>query len=141
MSKFNKDKYQAKGPSQRQLRVGEELRHGLSEIFMRGELGDPRIEEASITVSEVRISPDLRNATAYIMPLNGDKKDQVMQLLIQSNGMIRTLISRKIHLKFSPRIHFKLDQSFETASHIDGLLREAKTRTADIETDSDSDTH
>ena len=92
MPKFNKDKYQAKGASQRQLRVGEEIRHGLSEIFMRGELGDPRIEEASITVSEVRISPDLRNATAYVMPLNGDKKDEVLELLKNSNGMIRTLI-------------------------------------------------
>lgn len=133
MPKFNKDKYQAKGPSQRQLRVGEEIRHGLSEIFMRGELGDPRIEEASITVSEVRISPDLRNATAYVMPLNGDKKEMVIELLANSNGIIRTLISKKIHLKFSPRIHFKLDESFETATHIDGLLREAKARAVDIE--------
>lgn len=133
MSKFNRDKYQAKGPSQRQLRVGEEIRHALSEIFMRGELGDPRIEEASITVSEVRISPDLRNATAYIMPLNGDKKEEVLDHLQHSNGMIRTLAAKKIHLKFSPRIHFKLDQSFETASHIDGLLREAKARDADVE--------
>lgn len=135
MSKFNKDKYQTKGPSQRQLRVGEEIRHGLSEIFMRGELGDPRIEEASITVSEVRISPDLRNATAYIMPLNGDKKQMVLELLANSNGMIRTLISKKIHLKFSPRVHFKLDHSFETATHIDGLLRKAKERSADVDTE------
>lgn len=133
MPKFNKDKYQAKGPSQRQLRVGEEIRHGLSEIFMRGELGDPRIEEASITVSEVRISPDLRNATAYVMPLNGDKKEMVLELLANSNGMIRTLISKKIHLKFSPRIHFKLDHSFETATHIEGLLREAKERSVDLD--------
>ncbi|MDG1287777.1 MAG: 30S ribosome-binding factor RbfA [Rickettsiales bacterium] len=133
MPKFNKDKYQAKGASQRQLRVGEEIRHGLSEIFMRGELGDPRIEEASITVSEVRISPDLRNATAYVMPLNGDKKDEVLELLKNSNGMIRTLISKKMSLKFSPRVHFKLDGSFETASQIDSLLREAKERSADVE--------
>ena len=133
MPKFNKDKYQAKGPSQRQLRVGEEVRHGLSEIFMRGELGDPRIEEASITVSEVKISPDLRNATAYIMPLNGEKKQMVLEILANSNGIIRTLISKKIHLKFSPRIHFKLDHSFETATHIDGLLREAKERSVDLD--------
>jgi len=133
--KFNKDKYQAKGPSQRQLRVGEEIRHGLSEIFMRGELGDPRIEEASITVSEVRISPDLKNATAYVMPLNGEKKDEVVELLRYSNGMIRALISKKMSLKFSPRIHFKLDHSFETATQIDSLLREAKERSVDVESE------
>ena len=135
MPKFNKDKYQAKGPSQRQLRVGEEIRHALSEIFMRGGLSDPRIEDASITVSEVRISPDLRNATAYVMPLNGDKKDEIISLLIQSNGMLRTLVAKKLHLKFSPRLHFKLDHSFETASHIDGLLREAKSRSSDVSED------
>jgi len=134
--KFNKDKYQAKGPSQRQLRVGEEIRHGLSEIFMRGELGDPRIEEASITVSEVRISPDLKNATAYVMPLNGENKEQVIDLLQYSNGIIRTLVAKKLHLKFSPRIHFKLDHSFENATQIDSLLREAKSRAVDVDGDS-----
>lgn len=133
MAKFNTGKYQNKAPSQRQLRVGEEIRHGLSEMFLRGEIGDPRVEDASVTVSEVRISPDLRNATAYIMPLKGENKEATLELLRDYNGMIRTLVAKKLRLKFSPRIHFKLDHSFETASHIDGLLREAKARDADLE--------
>ncbi len=135
MPKFDKNKYKAKGPSQRQLKVGEEIRHALSEIFARGELSDPRIEEASITVSEVRISPDLRNATAYFMPLNGDKKEEVLQLLANSNGIIRTLLSKKLILKFSPRIHFKLDHSFETATHIEGLLKVAKSRAVELDSE------
>lgn len=128
-SKFNRDKYQHKGPSQRQLRVGEEIRHALSEVFVRGELPDPLIEAASVTVSEVRISPDLRNATAYIFPLNGENKQEVIETLQSLYlGQVRSLIAKKLHLKFSPRIHFKLDQSYENAAHIDGLLREAKAR-------------
>lgn len=129
--KFKRDKFQAKGPSQRQLRVGEEIRHALSDIFLRGELTDPRIREASITVSEVRISPDLKNATAYIMPLGGANKEEVLRFVLDQQGIIRTLATKRLHLKFAPRIHFKLDESFETASHIEGLLREAKSRAVD----------
>jgi ribosome-binding factor A len=134
MGKFNSGKYQSKGPSQRQLRVGEEIRHALSQLFIRGEIiTPPSLDISSVTVSEVRISPDLRNATAYIMPLNGEQKEEILRYLQEQQGIIRTLLARKIHLKFSPRIHFKLDHSYETASHIDGLLREAKSRSVDMD--------
>jgi len=128
MGKFNKHKNQPKGPSQRQLKVGEEIRHALSELFLRGDLSDPLIDQASVTVSEVRISPDLRNATAFILPLNGKNQEAVLTALSDQAGVIRTLATRKLHLKFSPRFHFKLDHSFETASHIEGLLQTAQER-------------
>ncbi len=112
-----------KPPSQRQLRVGEEIRHALSSIFMRGEANDPDLDGKSITVSEVRISPDLKNATAFVMPLGGADKEKVMEALERSSPYLRKLVTDRIILRFSPRIHFKIDHSFEEAAKIDALLK------------------
>lgn len=114
-----------KGPSQRQLRVGEEIRRCLSDIFLRKEANDPELDSVSITVSEVRISPDLKNATAFVMPLGGANKETVMVALARSSNYLRKLVTQRVILRFSPRISFKLDYSFEEAAKIDRLLKSA----------------
>ena len=110
-------------PNQRQLRVGEEIRHALSDIFMRGETGDPYLGSVSITVSEVRISPDLKNATAYVMPLGGTNRDVLIDALMKVAPYLRTLVSKKVLLRHAPRIGFRIDNSFDEASRIEELLR------------------
>lgn len=107
---------------QRQLRVGEEIRHALSSIFMRGELHEPALRDVSITVSEVRVSPDLKNATAYIMPLGGANREAVMEALAELAPSLRGLVGSKLHLKFTPRLGFRLDNSFDEAHRIHALL-------------------
>lgn len=109
---------------QRQLRVGEEIRHALSSIFMRGELHEAELREASITVSEVRISPDLKNATAYVMPLGGSNREEILQALQELAPNLRTLVGNKLHLKFTPRLSFRLDNSFDEAHRINALLQQ-----------------
>lgn len=110
-------------PSQRQLRVGEELRHVLATVLRRNESIDPMLDSLSITVSEVRISPDLRNATAYVAPLGGENGDDLVDMLNERAGAIRRQVTSQVHLKYSPKLRFKLDQSFEQAEHIDRLLK------------------
>ena len=112
-----------KPPNQRQLRVGEEIRHVLADIFMRGECYDPDIQKTPITVSEVRISPDLKNATAYVMPLGGMNKDAVMAALARNAPILRKLVSDRMRLRYAPRIGFKIDNSFEEAHKIELLLK------------------
>ena len=111
-----------KPPSQRQLRVGEEIRHVLSSIFMRGECHDRDINATPITVSEVRISPDLKNATAYVMPLGGLNLEAVMAALIRNAPILRKLVSDQMNLRYAPRISFRIDNSFEEAQRIETLL-------------------
>lgn len=91
---------------------------------MRGETGAPELDGVSITVSEVRVSPDLKNATAYVMPLGGEKKQDVLEALIRHAPHLRVLVANKMALRYMPRIHFKLDVSYEEASRIDALLRD-----------------
>src|SRR5947199_8080658 len=91
---------QAPGQRQRQLRVGEELRHTLAELLRPGELRDPALHEASVTVTEVRMSPDLRNATAFVMPLAGSKADKIMAGLERSAGFLRSRVARTLALRF-----------------------------------------
>jgi ribosome-binding factor A len=111
-------------PSQRQLRVGEEIRHVLAGIFMRGECYDPEVTAQPITVSEVRISPDLKNATAYVMPLGGANRDLVMKALFRNTAGFRKLVSDQMkNLRYAPRIHFRIDESFDEAQKIETLLR------------------
>jgi ribosome-binding factor A len=112
-----------KPPTQRQLRVGEEIRHVLAGIFMRGECYDPDVTSTPITVSEVRISPDLKNATAYFMPLGGMNRDVVLAALIRNAPILRKLVSDKMKLRYAPRIHFRLDNSFDEAHRIELLLK------------------
>ena len=117
-----------RGPSQRQLRVGEEIRNALALIFAHGETHTPILDGSSITVSEVRISPDLRNATAYVMPLAGSNKEEVMIALADNASRLRGMVSRKIILRTSPRIVFKLDTSFEVANRINVLLQSDRVK-------------
>jgi ribosome-binding factor A len=114
---------QGKKAGQRQLRVGEEIRHVLAGVFMRGECYDPVITSTPITVSEVRISPDLKNATAYVMPLNGQNREAVMEALGRNAPIFRKFVSDNMKLRYAPKIHFRLDESFDEAFRIEKLLR------------------
>ncbi|MEM7506936.1 MAG: 30S ribosome-binding factor RbfA [Pseudomonadota bacterium] len=106
-------KHLADGPSQRQLRVGELIRRALSDVLMRGDLHEPELEGASITVGEVRVSPDLRQATAYVMPLGGANADAILAALNKAKRDVRRQVNRSVTLKFSPDIRFALDESFD----------------------------
>ena len=108
--------------SVRQLRVGEELRHILSEILARGDLRDPDLVGRSITVSEVRVSPDMRNANAFVLPLGGGEEDVVVTALGRAAAYLRNEVGRKLHLKYLPQLSFLRDTSFDTARDIDKLL-------------------
>lgn len=113
----------SKSTNPRNLRVGEELRRRLAEIFLRGECHTPGLASASITVSEVRVSPDLKNATAYVMPLGGRDKDVLLKILIEAAPEIRHLISQKVELRHAPKIYFALDHSFDEAQRIETILK------------------
>ncbi len=118
-------KGRAKAPSQRQLRVGEELRHALSELLERGELHDPAVQDTPITVTEVRSSPDLKNATVYVVPLGGDTAvtDRVLEGLSRAAPYLRRCLAEKVQLRHAPRLTFSADRTFDEALHIDNLLR------------------
>ena len=122
-----------KQTSQRQLRVGEEVRHGLSRIFARGELRDPDLEEVSLTVTEVRISPDLKNATAFVVPLGGEGAEKAVAALNRAGSFLRGRLGREVFLKYTPRLSFQTDKSFDEAARIDELLRRPQVR-HDLET-------
>jgi ribosome-binding factor A len=111
-----------KEPGQRQLRVGEELRHALSRLLQRGELRDPALQDVTVTVTEVRVSPDLKNATAYVMPLAGRRSAEVMAGLGRCAGYLRSQLARAVPLRFTPNLAFALDTSFDHANHINELL-------------------
>ncbi|GAA6147344.1 30S ribosome-binding factor RbfA [Pseudooceanicola nitratireducens] len=101
------------GPSQRQLRVGETIRRALSEILMRGDIHDPDLNRLSITVGEVRTSPDLKIATAYVLPLGGSGQDVVVELLARNKNELRRAIGKKLGLKYTPDLRFRLDETFD----------------------------
>ncbi|MGJ5618086.1 30S ribosome-binding factor RbfA [Sulfitobacter sp. MF3-043] len=111
---MGKNKFQeGTGPSQRQLRVGETIRRALSDVLARGDVHDPELNRMSITVGEVRTSSDLKIATAYVLPLGGQGKDEVLQLLARNKGELRRMVSKKLTLKFAPDLRFQLDQTFD----------------------------
>ena len=122
------DSRREKGPSQRQLKVGELIRHALAEIFARGEIADDVVNDASLTVSEVRMSPDLKLATAFVMPLGGEGAAEAVAHLDQHKRFLRGELARKVNLKFMPEIRFKLDASFEASRRIDELLASPEVR-------------
>ncbi len=111
-----------RAPSQRQLRVGEELRHTLAHILMRGELRDPDLANVSITVSEVRISPDLHSATVFVTPLGGGNAEGVVAALRRAAPWLRSQVGRAVRLRQTPALYFALDSSFDQAASIDRLL-------------------
>ena len=111
------------GPSQRQLRVGEHVRHVISESLQRGHFHDAVLLDAGkITVTEVRMSPDLRNATAYVIALGGEKMDAILPALNANAAAFQKDINAKSDLKFTPRVLFKEDKSFDTAQRLEGIL-------------------
>jgi ribosome-binding factor A len=110
------------GPSQRQLRVGEELRHALAKILRAGQSREPALENASITVSEVRMSSDLRNATAFVMPLAGANAIEVIAALQRRASSLKGLLAREVPLRYTPDLVFALDRSFDEAERIHKLL-------------------
>lgn len=113
-----------RGPTQRQLRIGEELRHALVAILARGDLHDPAVAGHSITVTEVRVGNDLRTATAFVMPLGGEDTDNVVEGLNRASPAIRHQLAGMLRLRFLPRLSFRRDQSFDEARRIDTLLRD-----------------
>ena len=109
-------------PSQRQLRVGEELRHALAGVLGRGEMRDPGLEDVPITVTEVRMSPDLRNATVFITPLGGGEVQAVIEALNRARPFLRRRVAQAVRLKYVPDLAFRADQSFDEAERIAALL-------------------
>ena len=110
-------------PSQRQLRTGELVRHAVVEVLTREEIHHEVLAGISITVTEVAMSPDLRQATCYILPLGGQDADKVLAALNKVGRWVGGQVARRVHLKFSPRLKFRIDDSFDNADHIQQLLR------------------
>src|SRR6185369_5003948 len=114
---------QSAGGSQRQLRVGELIRHELAAMLSRGDVHDPVIEAHLITVPEVRMSADLRVATIYVMPLGGHDEEEVLGALDRNKRYMRGEIARRVNLRFAPEIRFRIDERFDEAERIEKLLR------------------
>lgn len=112
----------SKAPSQRQLRAGELVRHALVDILAREEFRDPALQGVSVTVSEVRVSPDLKHAVAFVEPLGGAHADDVVAGLNRASAFLRGRLGREIDMKFTPRLRFLHDESFDAASDMDALL-------------------
>ena len=112
--------------SQRQLRVGELIKQSLGQIFLRDEAKFPSLETKNITVTEVRMSPDLKNAKAYVIPLGGKDTEKTVSILKEFSPLIRKALSKKIDMKFLPRVYFVGDESFDYAERIEKLIKENK---------------
>ncbi|MEL6517623.1 MAG: 30S ribosome-binding factor RbfA [Pseudomonadota bacterium] len=122
------------GPSQRQLRVGELLRRRLAEVLTRGDIHDPDLNAMSITVGEVRASPDLKVATAYVLPLGGKGRDEALDALRRNRAEIRRTVAKGLELKFAPELRFALDETFDRMDDTRRLLAEDTVR-RDIDSD------
>ncbi len=116
---------EAKAPKQRQLRVGEELRHALAFIFEKGEIRDPGLGGLPLTISEVRIGPDLRHAVVFVVPFGGGDIETVLAALTRARPFLRRRIAELVRLRYVPELSFRADDSFERAHRIDDLLRTA----------------
>ncbi len=126
------------GSSQRQLRVGEAVRHAVAEILAHGSVHDTDLEGHIITVPEVRMSPDLKLATIYVMPLGGRDSDIVLAALDRNKKFLRGEVARRVNLKFAPDIRFRIDDRFDEAERIEKLLRTPAVQ-RDLAPDSDQD--
>jgi ribosome-binding factor A len=129
---------QTPGGSQRQLRVGELVRHALADMLTRGDVHDPVIERHLITIPEVRVTADLRLATIYVMPMGGRDAEEVVAAFERHKKYLRTEIAHRINLKFAPDIRFRVDDRFAEAERIDKLLRSPDVK-RDLEHDKDSE--
>jgi len=114
------------GPSQRQLRVGESLRHSLAELLLRIEINDETLKGVNLTVSEVRTSPDLRQVTAFVAPLGGENREEIVKALNRHCRYIRGELAHKVTLKYMPELKFKLDVSYDEYEKITDLLHTPK---------------
>ena len=112
--------------SQRQIRVGELIKQSLGQIFLRDEAKVPILETRNITVTEVRMSPDLKNARAYVIPLGGKDTEKTVSILTEFSHLIRKALSKKIDMKFLPRVSFVSDKSFDYAEKIEKLIQKNK---------------
>lgn len=126
------------GPSQRQLRVGELIRHALAEILARGEIQDDALSGNIVTVPEVRMSPDLKLATCYVMPLGGKDEKPVIAALARHKAHLRTEMARRVNLRYAPDLRFRRDETFDEAGRIDRLLQSEKVQ-ADLAKPPESD--
>ncbi len=117
-----------KAPSQRQLRVGELIRHTLAEVLARGDVHDADIESMTITIPQVRMSPDLKLATCYVMPLGGRDADKVVAALVRNQRYLRGVVGRSLTLRFTPDLRFRVDDTFAEGDRIDAILRSEKVR-------------
>jgi ribosome-binding factor A len=113
------------GPSVRVLRVGEQVRHALSEILARGDVHDETLSKHMVSVTEVRMSPDLRHATVFVKPLLGGDEEEVLTALKRHVRYLRGEVSRRVNTKYAADLKFRIDESFDEGSHIDSLLRSA----------------
>ena len=128
----------SRGGSQRQLRVGELVRHALAEMLTRGDVHDPVIEKHLITVPEVQMTPDLRLATIYLMPLGGRDTEIVIAALERNKKFLRGEVARRVNLKFAPDLRFRVDERFDEAERIEKLLRTPAVQ-KDLEQDLEQD--
>lgn len=129
MKPMAKNKFhEGSGPSQRQLRVGETIRRALSEVLARGDVHDPELNRLSITVGEVRASSDLKIATAFVLPLGGEGREDTLKLLARNKGELRRLISRKLALKYAPDLRFQLDETFDRMDETRRMLAQDVVR-------------
>lgn len=120
--------HSASGPSQRQLRVGELIRRTLADVLAQGEIHDPDLNRLSITVSEVRCSPDLKIATAFVIPLGGKDTEAAIKLLAKNKGEIRRAVSKGLTLKFAPDLRFLPDETFDRMDDTRRLLSDSHVR-------------
>ncbi len=130
---------EAAGPSLRLLRVGENIRHAISTILQRRDIQDDALTGVSITVSEVRCSPDLRHATIFIMPLGGGDQKSILKALNGAAPYIRGQLGKMVHMKYLPKPAFRIDESYGEASHIENILRSEKVQQDLQNSESDAD--
>ena len=135
---MRRDDTAGRGPSQRQLRVGELIRRALSDTLMRGDIHDPDLTAMSITVGEVTVSPDLKVATAWVMPLGGEGREAAIAALKRNKGEIRRLLGRELTLKYSPDLRFRIDETFDRMDETRRMFADETVR-RDIEAGDDGD--
>jgi ribosome-binding factor A len=138
MPRHHQKKHSAGGASQRQLRVGESIRHAVAEILVHARVHDADLEGHVVTVPEVRMSPDLKLATIYVMPLGGRDTDIVIAALERNKKFLRGEVARRVNLKFAPDLRFRIDDRFDEAERIEKLLKTPSVQ-RDLAPDSDKD--
>ena len=125
---MSRRQHRPSGPSQRQLRVGELIRRALAEILMRGEHHEPGLEGISVTVGEVRCSPDLKVATVFVLPLGGQNAEEMLAALDHAKGELRGRVARAVRLKYAPELRFRLDETFDRMEETRRLLADERVR-------------